>query len=110
MQNSFAMAYDDTEEYTGPDTILTVARVFKALSDPLRLELLRVLPKEADTRAVSVCDLAQRLNISQPNVSHHLGILREAGLVRVERAGGFAYYYVDIVAARDALIGLEQAI
>ena len=92
------------------DRVETVARVFKALSDPLRLQLLRVLPKEADRRDICVCDLAQRLKVSQPNVSHHLGILREAGLVRVARYGGYSYYYVDITAARGALSELENAL
>lgn len=104
------MTFPPTECKARDQTVESVARVFKALSDPLRLELLRILPKEADKRDICVCDLALRLKVSQPNVSHHLGILREAGLVRVERCGGYSYYYVDIAAARGALGDLERAL
>ncbi len=76
----------DTEELAG---------VFQALSDPLRLRLLALLPTEDDSGPISVCNLAKRLGISQPNASHHLKILRSAGVIRCHKSGGCSYYVVD---------------
>ncbi|OXM74997.1 MULTISPECIES: ArsR/SmtB family transcription factor [Amycolatopsis] len=66
-----------------------VAAVFKALSSPARLHLLTLL---AGGEQVCVCDLAKRTALSQSTVSHHLGILSRAGLVRGERRGTWVWY------------------
>src|SRR6185312_14356615 len=63
-----------------------MAAIAKALGDPVRVQLVDVLRKHAGK--VCVCEL------SQPTVSHHLKVLREAGLVGSERQGLWAYYYV----------------
>ena len=70
-----------------------VARVAKALGDPIRLQLVDVLRKHAGK--VCVCELVPLFDLSQPTVSHHLKVLREAGLVGSERQGLWAYYYVN---------------
>src|SRR5436189_4016305 len=69
-----------------------IAQVAKALGDPVRLQLVDVLRKHAGK--VCVCELVPLFDLSQPTVSHHLKVLREAGLVGSERQGLWAYYFV----------------
>ena len=69
-----------------------MARVAKALGDPIRLQLVDVLRKHAGK--VCVCELTPLFDVGQPTVSHHLKVLREAGIVASERPGLWAYYYV----------------
>jgi ArsR family transcriptional regulator len=69
-----------------------MAAVAKALGDPVRLQLVDVLRKHAGK--VCVCELVPLFDLSQPTVSHHLKVLREAGIVASERQGLWAYYYV----------------
>jgi ArsR family transcriptional regulator len=69
-----------------------MASVAKALGDPIRLQLIDVLRKHAGK--VCVCELVPLFELSQPTVSHHLKVLRDAGLVDSERQGLWAYYYV----------------
>jgi ArsR family transcriptional regulator, arsenate/arsenite/antimonite-responsive transcriptional repressor len=69
-----------------------IAAVAKALGDPIRLQLVDVLRKHAGK--VCVCELVPLFDLSQPTVSHHLKVLREAGVVGSERRGLWAYYYV----------------
>src|SRR6476619_1507156 len=70
-----------------------MAKVAKALGDPIRLQLVDVLRKHAVKGCV--CELVPLFELSQPTVSHHLKVLREAGIVGSERAGLWAYYYVN---------------
>jgi ArsR family transcriptional regulator, arsenate/arsenite/antimonite-responsive transcriptional repressor len=69
-----------------------LADVAKALGDPIRLQLVDVLRRHAGK--VCVCELTPLFDVGQPTVSHHLRVLREAGLVDSERRGLWAYYYV----------------
>ena len=69
-----------------------MAAVAKALGDPIRLQLVDVLRKHAGK--VCVCELTPLFDVAQPTVSHHLKVLREAGIVDSERQGLWAYYYV----------------
>ncbi len=69
-----------------------MALIAKALGDPTRMQLVDVLRKHAGK--VCVCELVPLFDLSQPTVSHHLKILRDAGLVGSERRGIWAYYYV----------------
>jgi ArsR family transcriptional regulator, arsenate/arsenite/antimonite-responsive transcriptional repressor len=69
-----------------------MARIAKALGDPVRIELVDVLRKHAGK--VCVCELVPLFDLSQPTISHHLKVLRDAGLVESERRGLWAYYYV----------------
>lgn len=69
-----------------------IAAVAKALGDPVRLTLIDVLRKHAGR--VCVCELVPLFELSQPTISHHLRVLRDAGLVASERQGLWAYYYV----------------
>jgi ArsR family transcriptional regulator len=70
-----------------------LAEVAKALGDPVRLQLVDVLKRHAGK--VCVCELVPLFDLSQPTVSHHLKVLREAGLVGSERQGLWAYYFVN---------------
>ena len=69
-----------------------MAEVAKALGDPVRLQLVDVLRRNAGK--VCVCELVPLFDLSQPTVSHHLKVLREAGIVGSERVGLWAYYFV----------------
>jgi ArsR family transcriptional regulator len=62
-----------------------LAAVAKALGDPIRLQLVDVLRKHAGRACV--CELVPLFELSQPTVSHHLKVLREAGIVGSERRG-----------------------
>ena len=66
-----------------------LATLFKALADPTRVAIVNRL---ASGEACCVCDLTGAFALSQPTVSHHLRILRDAGLVDAERRGTWAYY------------------
>jgi ArsR family transcriptional regulator len=66
------------------------AALFRALGDPHRLAMLATLARAAGE--VCVCDFTSGLPLNQPTVSHHLRILREAGLVTCERRGTWVYY------------------
>jgi ArsR family transcriptional regulator len=74
------------------------------LAHPIRLQLLDVLLRNEGR--VCVCDLEAAVPVKQPTVSHHLRLLREAGLVTSERDGLWAYYRVR----RDALAALRERI
>lgn len=69
-----------------------MATIAKALGDPIRLQLVDVLRKHAGK--VCVYELVPLFDVSQPTVSHHLRVLRDAGVVGSERVGLWAYYYV----------------
>jgi ArsR family transcriptional regulator len=82
-----------------------LAAAFRALGDPVRLRLLGLLLAEGDA-AVCACDLTEPLARSQPTVSHHLKVLREAGLVSATRRGTNMLYTVrtdQLAALRDVL-------
>ena len=82
------VVYPDVER----EQALRMAAVAKALADPVRVQLVDVLRKHAGK--VCVCELVPLFDLSQPTISHHLRVLRDAGLVHSERAGLWAYYYV----------------
>jgi ArsR family transcriptional regulator len=68
-----------------------LAPKFKALADPVRLRLLSMIASAADGEAC-VCDLTPGFDVSGPTISHHLKVLREAGLIVGERRGTWIYY------------------
>ena len=77
----------------GSDTQSRIVSVFRALGDPTRLEIFRLIA--AQSEALCVCDLVSQFEVTQPTISHHLKVLREAGLVTVSRRGTWAYYAAD---------------
>lgn len=80
------------------------AELLKAAGDPCRLRILSALAVADDE--VCVCDFTEALPVNQPTVSHHLRILREAGLVVCERRGTWVYYRL----APDARDRLRDAL
>lgn len=78
-------------------------RLLQALADPTRLEIVRQLASED---SVCACDLTACCDLSQPTVSHHLRVLREAGIVEGERRGTWVYYTLR----PDALARLERIV
>src|SRR3989338_6814822 len=70
------------------ETILTI---FKALSDETRLRILKLL----ENGELCVCDITDVLNMSQPNISFHLAMLKEAGLIKDRRNGRWMHYSLD---------------
>jgi ArsR family transcriptional regulator, arsenate/arsenite/antimonite-responsive transcriptional repressor len=69
----------------------SLARVFKALADPVRLRLLSMIT-HAEGGEACVCELTGDFAVSGPTISHHLKVLREAGLIEGERRGTWIYY------------------
>jgi ArsR family transcriptional regulator len=67
------------------------ATALKALSDPIRLRLMSIIAS-ADEE-ICVCDITPHFDVSGPTISHHLRVLREAGLVDCERRGTWVYYW-----------------
>ncbi|WP_236046079.1 ArsR/SmtB family transcription factor [Paractinoplanes ovalisporus] len=67
------------------------APMFKALGDPVRLRLLSMIAS-ARGGEVCVCDLTGEFHLTGPTISHHLKVLREAGLVDSDRRGTWVYY------------------
>lgn len=80
-----------------------VAALFKALADPVRLRLLSLIASHADGEAC-VCDLTPAFAVSEPTISHHLKVLRDAGLVTSERRASWVYYRL----VPQALTGLSD--
>lgn len=77
--------------------------LLQAIADPTRLAILRQLSVEG---AVCACDFTDCCDVSQPTVSHHLKVLREAGVVSGERRGTWIYYRLEPKAAsRIAALG-----
>jgi ArsR family transcriptional regulator len=74
-----------------PHSAGQLAPMFKALSDPIRLRLLSLI---ASTSEICVCDLTDAFDVTGATISHHLRVLREAGLVDSERRGTWVYYWV----------------
>lgn len=69
------------------------APLFKALGDPTRLEIVALLAAAAGE--LCACEIERRFDLSQPTISHHLRLLREAGVVTSERRGSWVYYALD---------------
>lgn len=66
-----------------------LARVLKAVADPVRLQLLALIRARDEACA---CDLTEPVGVSQPTVSHHLKVLTEAGLITREQRGQWAWF------------------
>ncbi|MFB8243187.1 ArsR/SmtB family transcription factor [Kitasatospora purpeofusca] len=88
----------DALEVPGTGTAADPAQVLKALADPLRMKIVTLLSKEA----LCTTHLVEETGAKQTNLSNHLKILREAGLVDTEPCGRFTYYALR----PEALTGL----
>ncbi len=104
------------------DEIEELAMLFKALSDPTRLRLIRLLSENApgDCAVLArecggmgflcVNALAHRLGVTQSAVSQHLRVLRQAGLVSGERCGSFVHYTLDREGLDRSLAALRETL
>jgi ArsR family transcriptional regulator len=72
-------------------TAASLAQVFKALGDPVRIRLLSLIGAHQGGEAC-VCDLTTAFDLTQPTISHHLKVLRSAGIIDSERRGTWVYY------------------
>jgi len=78
-------------EPLAPGVADELARRFKALGDPTRVALVNLLARSGEA---CVCALVDSTDLAQPTISHHLKVLRDAGLVESRRLGTWAYYRV----------------
>ena len=87
-----------------------MATKLKALADPVRLRLFSAIASHSGGEAC-VCDISGGIDVSQPTVSHHLKVLRAAGLLTSERRASWVYYAVVPEALREiaALLDLQAA-
>ncbi|MFG3158992.1 ArsR/SmtB family transcription factor [Streptomyces sp. NPDC048232] len=88
----------------GEEQAVELAKVFKALGDPVRLRLLSMIASR-EGGEICVCDLTPAFDLSQPTISHHLKLLRQAGLIDCERRGTWVYYWL-LPQMIDKLAGL----
>ena len=94
------------------EAAVELAGTLKALSDPVRLRLLSVVASHGGAEAC-VCDISVGIDLTQPTISHHLKVLRTAGLLESERRGSWVYYRVvpealqklSVVLGANAMIG-----
>lgn len=77
----------------GEPQAVALAAMFKALGDPVRLRLLSLIASHPGGQAC-VCEISSSFDVSQPTISHHLKVLRSAGLLDCERRGTWVYYWV----------------
>ena len=77
-----------------------IVSIFKALSEPLRVEVIELLREQE----MCVCDLCDRLDVTQSKLSFHLKTLRQAGIVRSRQQGRWIYYRLNLA----QLVELEQ--
>lgn len=100
----------DATTAVDPEAARGLARAFKALADPARVQLLAIVAAQEGSEAC-VCDLTAPVGLSQPTVSHHLKILVDAGYLSREQRGRWAYYSVvpgavdEVAAALVATVG-----
>ena len=94
-------------ESLSEESAVGLARGFKALGDPIRLRLLSLIAARAGGE-VCVCELTDAFDVTGPTISHHLRVLREAGLIDCERRGTWVYYWI-IPSALSALSSLLDA-
>jgi ArsR family transcriptional regulator len=87
-----------------------LAGLFKAMGDPVRLRLLSLIASH-DGGEACVCDLTDVFDLTGPTISHHLKVLREAGLITGERRGTWIYYRVvpDALRQVSAVVELDGA-
>lgn len=88
---SEACAIPLVREPVGEAAAAGLAQVFKALGDPVRLRLVSLIGAHQGGE-VCVCDLTTAFDLTQPTISHHLRVLREAGIITSERRGTWVYY------------------
>lgn len=93
----------------GPEAA-ALADQLKALADPTRLAMLGLLARHGGE--VCVCNIVEHFNLGQPTISHHLAVLREAGLVSAEKRGVWVHYslnHKELMRVAASVLGLASA-
>ena len=91
------------------DQIRNTQKILTALGDEMRQHLILVMMQSGDCSGLRVNDIAAKTRLSRPAVSHHLQILKDAGIVKMRREATKNYYYFDAdMEAFDRLIGMLQ--
>ena len=80
--------------------------VFKALSDPTRREILRLLSHGEKTAG----ELAERFDMTKPSMSHHFAVLKEAGLIISRREGQQIWYRLNSTVAQDVIAWVMELV
>ena len=83
-----------------------IAEFFKALGDETRLKIIQMLSGQE----MCVCEIIDKLDMSQPAISHHLKILRQTGLIKGSREGKWIYYSLNEGVFNDVFVGEEMEI
>ncbi|MBO2456370.1 ArsR/SmtB family transcription factor [Actinomadura violacea] len=83
-----------------------LAPLFKAIADPVRLRLLSLIACHEGGEAC-VCDLTAAFDLTAPTISHHLKVLKQAGLIDSERRGTWVYYWLNpgVLERLSAILG-----
>jgi len=76
-----------------------VSATFKALADPTRRKILKLLRE----RDMTAGEIAEQFNISKPSISHHLNILKQSRLVIDERQGQYIYYSLNMTVFQEIM-------
>jgi ArsR family transcriptional regulator len=82
------------------------ANLFKAISHPVRVKMLDII--RASAAGICVCDVEANFDLSQPTISHHLKILRDAGLIESEQRGLWVYHRIRPETFASAQTFLQQ--
>jgi len=98
---------------TSPDQ--NVARLLHAIADPTRRKILAALKAKGacslgKETGLCACDIEERVNVSQPTISHHMGILQEAGLVETQKQGQWRWYRRNEATIRELTRTLRETL
>lgn len=95
---------EETQISLAPEIAQQISKDIQILAHPIRLQILDLLA--SNEGKMCVCDLEETLPVRQPTISHHLKLLRDAGLIESERDGLWVYYFVrrQEMATRSARI------
>ncbi|MEZ6070613.1 MAG: metalloregulator ArsR/SmtB family transcription factor [Pirellulales bacterium] len=86
-----AQRHDEQQKLVDGGTVTDLVKLFKLLADPTRLQILLLLSERGEANVRAICDLLEQ---NQPAVSHHLALLRVAGLIDSRRSGKHNFYHI----------------
>jgi ArsR family transcriptional regulator len=90
-------------------------RLLHAVADPTRRKILQALKAKGENSlgketGLCACDIEERVHVSQPTISHHMGILHKAGLVETQKQGHWRWYRRDEAAIKEFAKTLREAL
>ena len=93
----------------------SVTRLLHAIADPTRRKILQALKAKGacslgKETGLCACDIEERVKVSQPTISHHMGILQKAGLVETQKQGQWRWYRRDEAAIRKFAKTLRETL